>query len=203
MQALAFGTTTHNPAAAVQQTSDADLIERIATGDRAAMQVIYARHRVRVYRFVLRLVANHAVAEDLVSDVFLEVWRNADRFQGRSAVTTWLLAIARFRALTALRRTTHQELDDDLADSMEDPSDNPEMATQKQDRSEILRECLSELSANHREIIDLVYYHQKSIEEVAEIVGAPVNTVKTRMFYAREKLGKLLKAKGVDRDCLA
>ena len=85
---------------------------------------------------------------------------------------------------------------------MEDPSDNPEMATQKQDRSEILRECLSELSANHREIIDLVYYHQKSIEEVAEIVGAPLNTVKTRMFYAREKLGKLLKAKGVDRDCL-
>jgi RNA polymerase sigma-70 factor (ECF subfamily) len=202
MQALAFGTTTHNPAA-IQQTADTDLIERIATGDRAAMQVIYARHRVRVYRFVLRLVANHAVAEDLVSDVFLEVWRNADRFQGRSAVTTWLLAIARFRALTALRRTTHQEFDEDLAESIEDPSDNPEVTAQKQDRSEVLRECLSELSANHREIIDLVYYHQKSIEEVAEIVGAPINTVKTRMFYARERLAKLLKAKGIDRDCLA
>jgi len=202
MQALAFETTTQTPATAIQQTADADLIERIASGDRAAMQVVYARHRIRVYRFVLRIVANHAVAEDLVSDVFLEVWRNADRFQGRSAVTTWLLAIARFRALTALRRTMHQELDDDLADSVEDPCDNPEMATQKQDRSEILRECLSELSANHREIIDLVYYHQKSIEEVAEIVGAPLNTVKTRMFYAREKLGKLLKARGVDRDCL-
>ena len=68
------------------------------------MQVLFARHQVRVYRFVLRLVGNQAVAEDLISEVFLDVWRQADRFEGRSAVSTWLLAIARFKALSSMRR---------------------------------------------------------------------------------------------------
>jgi RNA polymerase sigma-70 factor (ECF subfamily) len=73
------------------------------------------------------------------------------------------------------------------------------VAVQKKDKSEALRKCLSALSAEHREVIDLVYYHEKSVEEVAEIVGIPENTVKTRMFYARKKLGELLKAAGIER----
>ena len=88
----------------MQATSDEDLISRIAAADRLAMQVLFARHHVRVYRFVLRIVGNPATAEDLISDVFLDVWRQAGKFEGRSAVTTWLLAIARFKALSALRR---------------------------------------------------------------------------------------------------
>jgi RNA polymerase sigma-70 factor (ECF subfamily) len=156
---------------ATQSTPDDVLIARIAKGDRLAMQVLFARHHVRVYRFVLRLVRNTAVAEDLISDVFLDVWRQADRFEGRSAVTTWLLAIARFKALSALRRRPDEEL----------------------------RQCLAALSSEHREIIDLVYYHEKSVEEAAEIVGIPENTVKTRMFYARKKLAELLKDTGIER----
>src|SRR5262245_2277773 len=84
---------------AMQSTSDDVLIGRIATGDRLAMQVLFARHHVRVYRFVLRLVRDESVAEDLISEVFLDVWRQAGRFEGRSQVSTWLLAIARFKAL--------------------------------------------------------------------------------------------------------
>jgi RNA polymerase sigma-70 factor, ECF subfamily len=183
----------------MQATSDEVLIGRIASGDRLAMQVLYARHHVRVYRFVLRLVSDPTTAEELISEVFLDVWRQANRFEGRSAVSTWLLAIARFKALSALRRRTDEELDEEAAAAIEDPSDDPEVSLQKKDKGEILRKCLTALSPDHREIIDLVYYHEKSIEEVAEVLKIPENTVKTRMFYARKKLAELLKAAGVER----
>lgn len=183
----------------MQTTSDEVLIGRIAAGDKLAMQVLYARHHVRVYRFVLRLVGDPTRAEDLISEVFLDVWRQAGRFEARSQVTTWLLAIARFKALSALRRRPDEELDDEKAAAIEDQSDDPEVAVQKKDKSQALRKCLGALSADHREIIDLVYYHEKSVEEVATILKIPENTVKTRMFYARKKLAELLKAAGVDR----
>src|SRR5262250_4017729 len=99
----------------MQATSDEALIARIASGDRLAMQVLFARHHVRIYRFVLRLVRDQWKAEDLISEVFLDVWRQADRFEGRSAVSTWLLAIARFKALSALRKRPDQELDEETA----------------------------------------------------------------------------------------
>src|SRR6266853_3934695 len=123
----------------MQATSDEVLIGRIASGDRLAMQVLFARHHVRVYRFVLRLVREESKAEDLISDVFLDVWRQADRFEGRSAVSTWLLAIARFKALSALRKRPDEELDDETAAAIEDPSDDPEVTLQKKDKGEILR----------------------------------------------------------------
>ena len=180
-------------------TSDEILIGRIANGDRLAMQVLFARHHVRVYRFALRLVRNEATAEDLISDVFLDVWRQAGKFEGRSAVSTWLLAIARIKALSTLRRKPDQELDEETAEAIEDTADTPEVALEKKEKGEVLRKCMNALSAEHREIIDLVYYHEKSVEEVAEIVGIPEATVKTRMFYARKKLAELLKAQGIER----
>jgi RNA polymerase sigma-70 factor, ECF subfamily len=183
----------------MQATSDEALISRIAAGDRLAMQVLYARHHVRVYRFVLRLVGNASTAEDLISEVFLDVWRQAGKFEARSAASTWLIAIARFKALSVLRRKPEEELDDETAEAIEDLADDPETTVQKKDKGEVLRKCLSALSPDHREIIDLVYYHEKSVEEVAEMVGIPEATVKTRMFYARKKLSELLKAAGVDR----
>jgi RNA polymerase sigma-70 factor (ECF subfamily) len=183
----------------MQGTSDETLIVRIAAGEKLAMQVLFARHHVRVFRFVLRLVRNETLAEDLISEVFLDVWRQAAKFEQRSAVSTWLLAIARFKALSSLRKRADEELDEEAAAAVEDAGDSPEVAMQKKDKGEILRKCLGELSAEHREIIDLVYYHEKGVEEVAEIVGIPENTVKTRMFYARRKLSELLKAAGVDR----
>jgi RNA polymerase sigma-70 factor (ECF subfamily) len=175
------------------------LIGRIANGDRLAMQVLFARHHVRVFRFLLRLIRNEAAAEDLVSEVFLDVWRQAGRFEGRAAVSTWLLAIARFKALSLLRRKPEQELDEETAEAIEDGGDTPDVTLEKKQKSEVLRQCLTSLSAEHREIIDLVYYHEKSVEEVAEIVGIPEATVKTRMFYARKRLAVLLKDQGMER----
>jgi RNA polymerase sigma-70 factor, ECF subfamily len=185
--------------AAMQTTSDEALIKRIAAGDKLAMQVLFARHQVRVYRFILRLVRDQSVAEELIGEVFLDVWRQADRFEGRSTASTWLLAIARYKALSALRRRTDQELDEERAATIEDPGDNPEVSVLKKNKGEVLRQCLTALTPEHREIIDLVYYHEKSVEEVAQIVGINENTVKTRMFYARKRLSELLNAAGIDR----
>ena len=183
----------------MQSTSDEVLIGRIANGDRLAMQVLYARYHVRVFRFVVRMVRDDSTAEDLISEVFLDVWRQTGRFEGRSTVSTWLLAIARFKALSALRRRPDEELDEETASAIEDPADDPGTALEKRDKSAIIRKCLMGLSAEHREVVDLVYYHEKSVEEVAEIVGIPENTVKTRMYYARKRLAELLKSEGLER----
>src|SRR4029078_8363950 len=107
---------------AVQETSDEALIGLIADGDKRAMQVLYGRHNVRVYRFIVRLTGNASLAEDLVSEVFLDVWRHADAFEAECPGSTWLLAIARYKALSALRRRSDEQLDDVMAATIEDPS---------------------------------------------------------------------------------
>jgi RNA polymerase sigma-70 factor, ECF subfamily len=178
--------------AARESSSDEALIKRIAIGDRLAMRTLFARHRVALYRWLLRLVNEEALAEDLLSEVFLDVWRQAVSFEGRASVSTWLFAIARYKALSARRRRTDIEWDDDLAFSVADPADGPDLALEKKTRAELMRECLARLSSEHREVIDLVYYHEKSVEEVARIVGIPEATVKTRMFYARKRLAELV-----------
>src|SRR5580704_5370678 len=122
----------------MQPTSDEVLIARIAGGDRLAMQVLFARHRVRVYRFILRLVRNTATAEELLSDVFLEVWRQAGKFEGRSTVSTWMLGMGRYMALSSMRRTPAQ-LDEEKAEQIEDAADNPEIALAKDEKASVLR----------------------------------------------------------------
>jgi RNA polymerase sigma-70 factor, ECF subfamily len=136
-------------------------------------------------------------AEDLVSEVFIDVWSQADHFQGRSQVLTWILSIARHKALSALlaqRRRGIAEIDDTAMELIEDTSDTPEQMILVQDCSAQLRTCLALMSREHREIIDLVYYQEKSVEEVAEVIQMRKSTVKTRMFYARKRLAQLLSA---------
>lgn len=183
------------------QTDEA-LIRAIAGGDGASMQTLFARYRGKVFRFLQRLVRCEASADELTSEVFLEIWRNAGRFEGRSAVATWILAIARFKALSRLRRERECELEDATAAELPDDADGPELALQHKDRGKILRTLLGRLSGDHREVIDLIYYHDKSIDEVAQIVNIPVNTVKTRMFYARKRLARKLAQAGMQPEFL-
>jgi RNA polymerase sigma-70 factor (ECF subfamily) len=178
---------------------DEALIASIAHGDKRAMQVLYARHSVRVFRFIVRLSGNASLAEDMLSEVFLYVWRRAEAFEAKSKVSTWLLAIARYKAISALRRDRDEPLDDARAAAVEDPADNAETVVHAQQRSALIRRCLTQLSPAHRQVIDLVYYHEKSVEEVAQVVGIPVSTVKTRMFYARARMAELLAEAGADR----
>jgi RNA polymerase sigma-70 factor, ECF subfamily len=181
------------------QVDDRQLITRIAGRDQSALKALLGRHQLRVYRFVLRIVRREAVAEEVANEVFLEVWKNAGNYEGRSSVGTWLLSVAHNRAVSALRKRREESWDEDAAGELEDEGDNPEVSLQKVNKAEQMRQCIAGLSAEHRTIIDLVYYHEKSINEVSEILGIPLNTVKTRMFYARKKLSELLQAAGIDR----
>lgn len=127
------------------------------------------------------------------------MWRPAGKFEGRSAVSTWLLAIMRFKAPTALRRRKDAELDDETANENRGSIQRSGGDGTEEGYRERAPQVLTQLSAEHREIVDLVYYHEKSVEEVAEMVGIPENTVKTGVFYARKKLAGLLKAAGIER----
>jgi RNA polymerase sigma-70 factor (ECF subfamily) len=177
--------------------SDESLMARVAGRDQRAIALLLDRYQLRVYHFVLRLVGNRATAEDIVGDVFFELWRHAARFEGRARLSTWLLAIARNKAVSAMRGRIDLPLDDAIAQAIADRAITAEEALVAAERSAVLRRCLALLSPAHREIIDLVYYHEKSVEEVAGIVGVPASTVKTRMFYARRRLAELLREAGI------
>jgi RNA polymerase sigma-70 factor, ECF subfamily len=183
---------------AVQQ-SDRDLVGRVAKGDRAAVRLLFMRHHARVYRFAARQTGSETMADDIANEVFLELWRQAPAFEGRSEVSTWLLGIARFKALSALRKKKEEWIGDDDAAAIPDTSYTPVVAFMMDDKATALRGMVNALPEEHRTVIDLAYYHAKSVTEIAEILSIPVATVKTRMFYARKKLGEALKAAGFER----
>ena len=123
---IAINSAARQSIIAAQATSDEMLLQSIADGNRTAMHTLYARHNVRVYRFILRIVRDTTMAEDLVSQVFLDVWRTAGQFEGRSQVSTWLLSIARFKALTSLRQRKFEDIDQDDVREIADEADTPE-----------------------------------------------------------------------------
>ena len=182
-----------------QSLSDDTLIKQIADGNKLAMRALFARHQVRVYRFALRIVRDSALAEDVVSEVFIDAWQHAGRYEGRSTVSTWLLGICRHKALTAANRRPTESIDSETAMNVVDPGHTPEAALGQKDTGYVIRRCLAALSPEHAEMIDLVYYQEKSIKEIVEILGIPENTVKTRMFYARKRLAALVTAEGIER----
>jgi RNA polymerase sigma-70 factor, ECF subfamily len=182
-----------------EQATDADLIRAIAKRDQQAMQALFGRHQTRVFRFIVRRVRNEAMAEELVNEVFLAVWQQAGRFEGASAVSTWMLSIAHNKAVSALRRRQEQALDEEESLQVADDADTPEVVTAKHDKAALIRACVDRLPADQQVVMDLVYYHEQSVKEVSEVLGIPESTVKTRMFYARKKLSEMLQAVGVDR----
>jgi RNA polymerase sigma-70 factor (ECF subfamily) len=185
--------------AVVAQLPDQVLIDSIIDGDKDALRQFYLRHYDYVLRIVTRHTRNAAVAEEVANEVFLEVWRTAKSFEAKSQVTTWLMAVARNKALSAMRRRTEAPLDEGYAATIEDPADDAAVSFEKRKRSEILRKCLMQLPRSQREVIDLVYYQEKSVGEAARSIGIPAATVRTRMFYARSRIAEMLSNIGVDR----
>jgi RNA polymerase sigma-70 factor (ECF subfamily) len=172
--------------------SDLEVLKQVADGDKRGLETLYSRHSSRTFKFLLRLTSDRSLAEDLTHDVFLEVWKSAKRFEARSSVATWILSIARYKAMDA-RRKKRTLTEQDLPGRAE-PS--PEVTAMQASSSDYMRQCLAALSEEHREIIDLVYFHEKSVKEAAEVLDIPEATVKTRMFYARKKLKEMLLALG-------
>jgi RNA polymerase sigma-70 factor (ECF subfamily) len=181
-------------------SDDRALIKAIAGGDAKALERLFARNQTRVFRYLTRIVRNEAQAEELLNEVFLGVWQSAGRYEGRSEPSTWLISIAHNKAVSSLRKKREVSgIDEEVVAAIEDDSDNPEVTSQKMDKAAHMRAAMQGLSPEHREILDLVYYQEQSVSDVAEILGIPEATVKTRMFYARKKLSELLQQRGIDR----
>lgn len=175
--------------------SDAvDLLRQVATGSEPAMKQFFDAHHRLVYAFALRRLNDAADAADVLNDVMLQVWRNADRFAGNSKVSTWLLGIANHKVMDVYRRRGRSNFDE-LDDSIED--ENAELAGSAmalaQD-AELVRRCLEKLSASHREVVYLTFYEDMSYPEIAEALSCPTGTVKTRMMHAKKNLQRCLSA---------
>jgi RNA polymerase sigma-70 factor (ECF subfamily) len=181
------------------QLPDKVLIRAIADRDNEAFAELYRRHHDYVLRVVMRHVNSAAVAEEVANDVFIDVWRTARQYAAKSQVTTWLMGIARHRAISACRRRGEDALDERAAAAIEDPGDDGLKRVETRERSDILQRCLARLPKAQRCVIDLVYYQDKSVDEAARCIGIPPATVRTRMFYARNRMAELLQNQGIDR----
>jgi RNA polymerase sigma-70 factor (ECF subfamily) len=180
--------------------SDHELLVGISAREQSAMDELFDRHKKPVYRFILRTFKDESLAEDVTAETFCEIWRRAAAsFKGEARVSTWLLAIARNIATSTLRRRSEQTLEEGAALSLEDRADNPEVAAAKKQRKAIVAHCLESLSAPHRELIESFYFQDKPIAEMANLMGIPVNTVKTRMFRARNLLKQTLESYDIAR----
>lgn len=170
----------------------------VANGNDRALAALHRRHADKVFRFVLRHLRNEAIAEEIVNEAFIELWRKAGEFRGECAVSTWLLGVARNKAIDRLRRRSEEALDDATAMRIEDPSESAEEGLVRHERATLVRRLVETLSPIHREVVDLVYYQEQSVGEAARVLGVPEGTVKTRMFYARKQLARLAADVGLE-----
>lgn len=180
--------------------ADIELVARVATGDKQAFETLFASFGERVFRYAHRLIHDVPKAEEVTNDVMIEVWKNAAKFEGRSKVSTWILGITRHLALNAVRGKKLDTVDIDLAPEIVDSSQSAEVGAIDGEQTDLkakLRRALAQLSGDHRDVIELTFFHGCSYQEIAAIVGCPENTVKTRMFHARKQLQGILPGLGL------
>jgi len=182
-----------------QDVRDRALVRLIAAGDRLAFDHLFRVYRPRLERFLGQLTRTHQLLDELVDDTMLVVWRRASTFNNSSRVSTWIFAIAHRYALKTLGRSSTQgtgQFDEDSA-----ATDNePERSLIDKQQRDLVRTALATLSPEQRTVVELTYYHGCAYREIAQIVGCPVDTVKTRMFHARRKLRLALQAQEMEGD---
>jgi RNA polymerase sigma-70 factor (ECF subfamily) len=174
-------------AAAVGARDDAQLLDRIARKDLRAFEELYRAYYPRLTRFLINVLRRAHLVEEVLNDTMMVVWRQPERFNGRSKVSTWIFAIAYRKALKALRREDEPVEDKDL-DTRPSGEAGPEQQVGRRQVQEALLGAINELSTDHRAVVDLTYFHEIGYREIAELMECPVDTVKTRMFHARRHL---------------
>ncbi len=182
-------------------SKDTVLLERIADGDREAFSTLYTSYQPRLIKFCSRILKNDvALAADIVDEALIEVWKSAGTFSGRSQPSTWIHSIARFRLIGFLRKNKELLQDDSSAwNNVEDTSLLPDEEIALTERDNKIVRCLRKLSNKHREVIELVYYRELSIKNIATMLDISENTVKTRLFYARNKLKEIFQVLEVNK----
>ena len=167
---------------------DATLIERIGSaGDKAAMKALYERHSDALYRFLRARLGDPFEASDVMQETFLEIWRAAGRFEGRSAARTWIFGIARNKAIDRMRRGS-RTVTTEPDDTVPDEAPTPEAVVVAASDAARLRDCIGRLSDTHRSAIHLAFWRELPYGQIAEIEGVPVGTVKTRILHAKRLL---------------
>lgn len=184
----------HAGPAAQQDIELCRLMVQVAARDEAALSTLYKRMSRVIYAFSLRRLSRPEAAEEVVVETMYEVWKSAPRFAGRSMVTTWILGIARHKAMDKLR-IRGGEANETLGDEAEAiPDSRPsayELIAKKQREGQVAL-CLEALPDEQRECIHMVFYEDAPLSEIAAIQACPENTVKTRLFHARRKMRECL-----------
>lgn len=165
--------------------SDRDLLAAVASRDKSAFQALFERHADRVFRFAMSIVRNAHLAEEVMQETMIAVWRSARRFEGRSKASTWILGIARNLAHNLLRKEKRGDRMPEIKTTVPDPADGAEREVRVQRAMEALTDA-------QREVLHLVYYEELGVREAAAVLGIPEGTVKSRMFHARKTLAKEL-----------
>lgn len=178
-------------------SDDHALIRRVAGGDREAFRALFEAYQQPVFRYLVRLMRDEAVARELTNDVMIEVWKGAARFEGRAKLRTWIFGIAHNKGVDVLRKRSELPWDEKAAESLVDDGPSPHEAAAQGDLRRLILGLLDRLSPEHRAVIQLTYYEGLSVREIAQTVDCPEATVKTRMFYARKQLKELLAEAGI------
>jgi RNA polymerase sigma-70 factor (ECF subfamily) len=178
---------------------DALWIKQIAEGNREAFEKLYGEYQKRLFRYFVRMVGATETAEELTNDVLVEVWKKAGDFRGLSKVSTWIFGIAHHKAMNAYRSRKPPTVDIEAAANEADPGATPEQSAAQVNLKEKIKRALVALSPEHREVMELTFTNGLSYQEISDIMQCPVNTVKTRMFYAKKQLQEILEKMGVTR----
>lgn len=178
--------------------SEADILAAVAMGDQSAFERVYHLYEKRVYQYVYTLVNDQTLAEDIVGETMMAVWRGAGSYSGTSRVSTWIFGIARHKALDALRQTGRRQREVDLDGAVDLPSqgDSPFDDVQRTELKSLTQRALAMLTSEHREVLRLVFYEELPYDEIATLLSIPENTVKTRVFYAKQQLKRQLERLG-------
>lgn len=169
------------------------LLIRIADGDKQALAALYRLLEKPVFRFIRSRLNDPFEASDILHDVFMEVWRSAGRFEGRSKVQTWIFGIAYRKVIDAHRKRGRTDLVDEFADETDDSPDAEACLAAGQE-AEHVRHCIGQLKDDHRSAITLAFYEDMTYAEIAEVAGVPEGTIKTRIFHAKKLLLHCLSA---------
>jgi RNA polymerase sigma-70 factor (ECF subfamily) len=178
---------------AVADTQD-EIIGGIAAGDRSALADLYARYERPLFAYLRYLTADVHLAEELLQDTLLAVWRGADGFHGQSSIQSWLFGIARRRVHDAMRRRTLHLVDETALETLLSHEPEPEdLAVAQAERDEVTA-AIARLEPIHREVLLLTFVNELSYQEQAEVLGVPLGTVKSRLCNAKRALRTLLLA---------
>jgi RNA polymerase sigma-70 factor, ECF subfamily len=171
------------------------LLEKVGDGDEAAFTTLYRSVNRRVFVFALNQLRDETRAEEIVVDALHEVWKHPERFNATCKFSTWVIGIARYKILNAFRADAHStdELTDEMSDTIASDDAGPlDLAVMRQ-RETGVRECMNKLTADHRECMHLVFFEGLSLGEIADLQACPENTIKTRLFHARQKIKNCLR----------